>query len=112
MLKRKWIIDNAGRLVGIWIDSSQPSSAPAPRDEHPIRKTSHASEWRNHPGRRGSSHLRFGNIAACLTLPVVCVLFFIGIAWADVGGKITGTVKDQSGGVVPGSTVSAIKAAE
>lgn len=31
-------------------------------------------------------------------------------AWADVGGRITGTVKDQSGAVIPGVTVTLVSA--
>lgn len=110
MLKRKWIIDTAGRLVGVWTDSSQPSSAPVYRNEHPILKTVHAAESRKGMGRGWFRHLRFGKIAACLTSAVAYVMF-LSTASADVGGKITGTVRDETGGVIPGSTVSAVNTA-
>jgi hypothetical protein len=34
------------------------------------------------------------------------VLFGVSLAWASVGGSISGTVKDATGGVVPGARVS------
>jgi hypothetical protein len=43
-------------------------------------------------------------------LTAVTVLIALGapLSWADVGGKITGTVKDQTNAVVPGATVTAL----
>jgi Carboxypeptidase regulatory-like domain len=38
-------------------------------------------------------------------------LFLLNVAWADVGGKITGVVKDQTDAVVPGATVVAVNTA-
>jgi len=107
MLRRKWIIDNAGHLRGVWIDSGQPSSAPINREVHPILNAARAGGLRKGVGRQWLRQLRFGRVAACLTLPAVCMVFLSGAAWADGGGKITGTVRDQSGGVNPPSRVSA-----
>ncbi len=44
-------------------------------------------------------------------LTVFSFLFLLGIARADVGGKITGTVKDQTNAMIPGATVVAINIA-
>jgi hypothetical protein len=38
MLKRKWIIDNAGRLVGVWKDRSETHAALAYLNEQPALK--------------------------------------------------------------------------
>jgi len=111
MLKRKWIIDNAGRLVGVWINSNEPSAEQVRRNEESILITVRAAESPNGAGGGWFRHLRLENMAACLILQVVSLLLFISVAWADVGGKITGTVTDQTGGVIPGSTVSAVNAA-
>jgi len=42
---------------------------------------------------------------------LVAVLTWSGAASADVGGKITGTVKDQTNGVIPGAAVTAVNTA-
>jgi Carboxypeptidase regulatory-like domain len=44
-------------------------------------------------------------------LTTVSFFSLLNIAWADVGGKITGTVKDQTNAVIPGATVVAVNAA-
>lgn len=44
-------------------------------------------------------------MAACLSL------FSLNVAWADVGGKITGVVKDRTEAVIAGATVIAVNAA-
>jgi Carboxypeptidase regulatory-like domain len=44
-------------------------------------------------------------LAAC------SLLFLLNVAWADVGGKITGVVKDHTDAVIPGATVIALNAA-
>jgi Carboxypeptidase regulatory-like domain/TonB dependent receptor-like, beta-barrel len=42
-------------------------------------------------------------------LPIFCILCLsVGLAWADVTGRISGLVTDSSGSVVPGATVIAI----
>jgi Carboxypeptidase regulatory-like domain len=44
-------------------------------------------------------------------LVALSVLFQLTAAWADVGGKITGTVKDQTNAVIAGATVVAVNTA-
>ena len=95
MLKRKWIIDNTGCLVGVWVDSNRPSTAPVYRNEHPVLKTVYAAESRNGVGRRWLRYLRIGKIAACLTLAVAYVML-PSTTSGDAGGKIAGTVEDET----------------
>jgi Carboxypeptidase regulatory-like domain/TonB dependent receptor len=47
------------------------------------------------------------NIGRCTVLALLMVSLRIPAASAQVGGSVSGTVKDQSGGVVPGVTVEA-----
>ncbi|HEY4950724.1 MAG TPA: carboxypeptidase regulatory-like domain-containing protein [Candidatus Acidoferrales bacterium] len=44
-------------------------------------------------------------------LAMLLLLFLLNAAWADVGGKITGLVKDQTDAVIAGATVVAANAA-
>ena len=44
-------------------------------------------------------------------LVALSVLFQLNAAWADVGGKITGVVKDQTDAVIAGATVIAVNTA-
>jgi hypothetical protein len=44
-------------------------------------------------------------------LKVFSFLFLLGVARADAGEKITGTVKDQTNAVIPGATVVAVNIA-
>jgi len=37
MLKRKWIIDNTGRLIGVWNDCSEPCAALAYLNEQALK---------------------------------------------------------------------------
>ena len=46
-----------------------------------------------------------------IMLITVAIVLFASSGWGDVGGKITGTVKDQTNAVIPGATVVAIRAA-
>jgi hypothetical protein len=46
-------------------------------------------------------------------LAIMTLLIALGapLSWADVGGKITGTVKDQTNSVIPGAIVTALNTA-
>src|SRR5579872_7371657 len=44
-------------------------------------------------------------------LAALSILFLLNTAWADVGGKITGVVKDQTDAVIAGATVVAVNTA-
>src|SRR6516165_3339205 len=46
MLKRKWIIDSRGGLVGIWTDLDQPRSVPVYLTEKPRTRIVHANRSR------------------------------------------------------------------
>jgi Carboxypeptidase regulatory-like domain len=50
-------------------------------------------------------------IARTALLVALSVLFQLNTAWADVGGKITGVVKDQTDAVIAGATVDAVNTA-
>jgi hypothetical protein len=39
------------------------------------------------------------------------ILFWLSAGMAEVGGKITGVVKDQTGGIIPGATVVVLNTA-
>src|SRR5690349_2135761 len=46
-------------------------------------------------------------ISCRLVWLLVLGLWKVPTAWAQVGGSLSGTVKDQSGGVIPGVTITA-----
>lgn len=50
-------------------------------------------------------------LTARMLIILVAALMLTNAAWTDVGGRITGTVKDQTNGVIPGATVTAINTA-
>jgi hypothetical protein len=111
MLKRKWIVDNAGRLVGIWNDNGRPYAAHAHLCEQSVLNAARRPGSRRAAGEGWFRYVRLGSGARSLILGAVVLFFPAAAVWGDVGGKITGTAKDQSGGVVPGSTASAVNAA-
>ena len=116
MLNRKWIIDDAGRLVGIWIDSNRPRAALLYLDEQPglnaVQATSSPNAtqgWFRH--LTWFRRLGMRNIARGLLQAVLLLFFLVRIIRADVGGKITGTVTDETGAVIPGAVVAAVNTA-
>jgi hypothetical protein len=50
-------------------------------------------------------------ILRCIAFAIVVTSCWIPLASAQAGGSVTGTVKDQSGGVIPGATVTLINMA-
>src|SRR5262244_2954485 len=55
----------------------------------------------------GTYDCRMFRIARALTVSLLFALSFVTPARAQVGGSISGTIKDPSGGVIPGVTVTA-----
>jgi hypothetical protein len=114
MLKRTWIIDNQGRLVAIWTDCDQPRSLPAYLSEKPVLRMARCAGSGRNARRRRVDPAEFAGvrkIACSLVLTAFVSLVPTLVARADVGGKITGAVKDPSGAVIPGATVVAVNTA-
>jgi hypothetical protein len=111
MLKRKWIINNRGFLVGIWNDCRERDAAVVHFPQEPVLATAPAarSNDRAAGGRRGTA--RHKRVPGSVLLPVLSSLFVAALVWADIGGRITGTVTDQTGAVIPGATAVLVNTA-
>jgi len=58
------------------------------------------------PVRREEMKVRAGSVMQRLSWVVVVLCFLLNIAWADVAGRISGTISDPSGAFVAGTTVT------
>ena len=73
----------------------------------------------NHPDRSGGTHVErreprgagWPKRSLCLIGVVVLVALAASFGWAFARGSASGTVKDPSGGVIPGATVSVVNTA-
>jgi hypothetical protein len=115
MLKMKWMTDHDGRLVATWIQSGEPGFTGCREatimlkmkwtiDPEGRLGATPAQSAKGHPGSKASRW-----VSLCLlTIILVCVLPSL---FASTGGSISGLVKDPSGAVIPGATVTAINSA-
>jgi hypothetical protein len=83
MLKRKWIIDNRGHLVGIWNDCRERDAAVVHFHQEPVLALAPAarSNDRAAGGRRGTARRR--RVPGSILLPVLSSLFLAALVWAD-----------------------------
>ena len=101
MLKMKWMTDHDGRISsGTWTESGE-LDRHGQRAETIMLKIVEARSPKGNPGSNASRWVRL----YVLMLMLVSVQFSL---FASTGGSITGVVKDPTGAVIPGATVTAI----
>jgi hypothetical protein len=136
MLEMKWMTDNEGRLVVTWIETRRPRAIPAylqsralahevgaakSRERNllkaarpllkavlPLLGSKEANPGSCEPDAAVLEPRRPAGIAACTALVCLMILLALQGLRASTGGSISGIVKDPTGAVVPGATVTAI----
>jgi hypothetical protein len=104
-------------LACIWIDPEtrtsglqyvrQPSE---PRASRPANKTEACRDRKLNVSRRLATsrqrHATPPGVALSFALIAIAVLILLNVAWADIGGRISGVVADPSGAFVSGATLT------
>jgi hypothetical protein len=104
MLKRKWIIDSTGRLVGIWNDCRERDTAVVHFHQDAVMATAPVVRSNDRAAGGWWERARQRRMQRSILFPVLVSLFLAALVWADTGRRITGTVTDQTGAVIPGAT--------